>query len=104
MGAVAGTGMRAEPWVDAPDKARDSSRRARRTGLTVVSGLSTAVGFGVHVALTGSVSAALGSEGVGLAHAVPVAARIAYALAIVTGVWRISSPVPGSRFGPSART
>ena len=57
--------------------------------LTVASGLFTAAGFGLHVALAGSVSAALGSEGAGLTHAVPAPVQITYALAIVAGVWFI---------------
>jgi Cd2+/Zn2+-exporting ATPase len=89
IAAVARTGMRAEPWIDTPDMKRVPQRRARRVGLTVASGLFTAVGFGLHVSFSGSVSAALGSEGAGLAPAVPVEARIAYAIAIVTGAWRI---------------
>jgi len=86
---VAKTGMRAEPWIDARDGNRAPRRRTSRTVLTVASGCLTAVAFGLHTALAGSISAALGSEGPGLTHAVPAPVQITYALAIVAGVWFI---------------
>ncbi|MBE3072789.1 MAG: heavy metal translocating P-type ATPase [Acidobacteria bacterium] len=89
VAAVAKTGMRAEPWVDAPHGARALRRGVSRTVLTVASGCFTAAGFGLHVALAGSVSAALGSEGAGLRHAVPAPVQVTYALAIVAGIWFI---------------
>ena len=87
--AVAKTGMGAEPWLEAPDASSPRRRGTTRTVLTVASGLLTAAGFGFHAALAGSLSAAVGSEGVGLTHGVPVPARIIYALAVLAGVWFI---------------
>ncbi len=87
--AVAKTGMRAEPWIAADEGERPRRRGTIRTVLTVASGLLTAAGFGFHAALAGSLSAAVGSEGVGLTHGVPVPARIIYALAVLAGVWFI---------------
>ena len=87
--AVAKTGMRAEPWIEAADGASPRRRGATRTVFTVASGLLTAAAFGWHAALAGGLSAALGSEGAGLGPAVPGAVQITYALAIVAGVWFI---------------
>ncbi len=85
--AVAGTGMRAEPWVEAPAAAtQDAHAWGLRDALVVASGLGTALGFGVHVAL-GGLAAAVGSEGAGLAEAVPWAARVPYAVAVAAGLW-----------------
>ncbi|MCX6545890.1 MAG: heavy metal translocating P-type ATPase [Acidobacteria bacterium] len=64
-------------------------RSTSRMVLTAASGLFTAVGFGLHAALAGSVSAALGSEGARLTHTVPAPVQVIYALAIAAGVWRI---------------
>ncbi|MDP2316969.1 MAG: heavy metal translocating P-type ATPase [Pseudomonadota bacterium] len=85
--AVAVTGMRAEPWVEAPAAAAPQKHAwGLRDGLVVASGLGTAVGFGTHVAL-GGLAAAVGSEGAGVAESVPWAAGIAYAVAIAAGLW-----------------
>jgi Cd2+/Zn2+-exporting ATPase len=83
MLAVAKTGMRAELWTE-PDT-REAVKRDPRDLMTVTSGLLLAAGFGVHVALAG-LSSAIGSEGAGLAHAVPLAARIIYFLSIAFGL------------------
>ena len=87
--AVAKTGMRAEPWVESAVGPSPRRPGATRTVLTVVSGLLTAAGFAWHAALTGSIGAALGAEGVGSTDGVPAQARVVYALAVLTGVWFI---------------
>ena len=88
VAAVAATGMRAEPWVEtrAPDLGHGWSPR---DSLVVASGLGTAVGFGVHVAM-GGLTAAIGSEGAGLAEAVPWPARLAYSVAVAAGLWVVA--------------
>ena len=86
--AVAGTGMRAEAWREG-DSA-DGSQRRLQVLLAAASGLSTATGFGVHAWLAGGIGAALGSEGLGVAEGVPLAAQALYLLAIVTGGWFIA--------------
>jgi Cd2+/Zn2+-exporting ATPase len=68
--AVAATGMRAEPWLESASGSAPSSSRSRRDLLTATSGVALAVGFGLHVAL-GGLTAAIGSEGTGLAEAAP---------------------------------
>ena len=87
--AGARTGMRAEPAAAAAQgKAIDLSfwRRRGRAVLTACSAALTAAGFATHAA-TGGVVAALGSEGAGVSHAVPMAAIVFYAGAIVSGGW-----------------
>ncbi len=78
LAAVAATGMRAEPWVQAR-KAEAGHTWSSRDALVVGSGLGTAAGFGLHVAMAG-LTAAVGSEGAGLAEVVPWPARLAYGL------------------------
>jgi Cd2+/Zn2+-exporting ATPase len=87
--AVARTGMRAEPWRDAtPARAEGEFwQRQGRTITTVSSGLLVLVGFVVHVVLAGGLGAAIGSEGLGVVHHVPLAARIPYLLAVLTAFW-----------------
>jgi hypothetical protein len=65
--------MHAEPWTpedDAKSGGEEARLRRRRPLLTVASGLFGAAAFATHVALTGGVLEALGSEGAGLAHTV----------------------------------
>ena len=89
VGAVAKTGMRAEPWIEAADGLSRRRSGTTRAVLTVASGLLTAVGFGLEAALAGGLGAALGSGGLGSTHGVPAQARIIYALAVLAGVWFI---------------
>jgi Cd2+/Zn2+-exporting ATPase len=89
--AVARTGLRAEVWRD-DEPTVDPGRfwqRQGRTILTAASGLLTLAGFLLHVWLAGSIQAALGSEGLGLAHRVPLAVQALYALGILAGAWYI---------------
>jgi Cd2+/Zn2+-exporting ATPase len=88
--AVARTGMRAQPWREVRVGEESSAwSRHGRTALTVASGLAALLGFGLHVALAGSVRAAIGSEGLGGSHVVPGASRCFYAAAIVAGLWSV---------------
>src|SRR5690606_15914393 len=80
--AVARTGMRAEVW-QGDEKVSDRGRFWERRGraiLTLASGLLSLAGFLTHVSLAGGVQAALGSEGMGIAHEVPLVAMVLYAL------------------------
>jgi Zn2+/Cd2+-exporting ATPase len=89
--AVERTGMGAQVWEDDPGRLAPEGfwQRRGRTVLTAVSGVSTLAGFAVHAALAGGVSQAVGSEGMGIAAGVPLAARALYALAILTGIWSV---------------
>jgi len=89
--AVAHTGLRAEVWTGeetASDRGRFRQRRGR-TALTTASGAFTLTGFLSHVWIAGGVQAAIGSEGMGLAHDVPAVTKALYALGILSGVWFI---------------
>jgi Cd2+/Zn2+-exporting ATPase len=57
--------------------------------LTAVSGLLSLAGFLFHTWTAGGVMAALGSEGMGQSHHVPVVAQVLYACGIVAGAWYI---------------
>jgi Cd2+/Zn2+-exporting ATPase len=90
--AVHATGMRAEPWREG-EHARAGSTLWERQGHTIttaVSGLALASGFALHAILAGSIRDALGSEGLAVAHGVPMAARVLYGLAIVAGGWFVA--------------
>lgn len=89
--AVARTGMRAEVWRNELSDTRDNGfwQRRGRTVLTVASGLFTALGFLVHTWTAGGFQAALGAEGMGTAHDVPLAARALYGLGVLAGAWYV---------------
>jgi Cd2+/Zn2+-exporting ATPase len=83
--AVARTGMHADEWVPDRQAAVDADARHRRiqAALTAASGFSTIVGVALHTWLTGSIATALHVTGEGAAT--PLAAIVAYALAIGLG-------------------
>jgi Cd2+/Zn2+-exporting ATPase len=89
--AVDRTGMRAQIWKEGSEEAEPSGiwQRRGRTILTALSGLATLGGFAAHAGIAGGVAEALGSEGAGLAHTVPLTARALYAIAILAGVWTV---------------
>ncbi|MFN0149254.1 MAG: heavy metal translocating P-type ATPase [bacterium] len=89
--AVARTGMRATISSDeAGDRAVVNERSAgRQTALTIASGVFGVAGFLAHAAVEGG-AAALGSEGMGQGHAVPLAARVLYMLSIVAAAWNVA--------------
>jgi Cd2+/Zn2+-exporting ATPase len=89
--AVARTGMKAEPWDDRVTQSKDggTGQRRLRMLLTTMSGVFVLLGFLAHVRIAGSLRGALGSEGMGLAHGVPVVSEIFYALAILSGAWYV---------------
>lgn len=89
--AVARTGMWAEVWRDAGQgAAKDGTwQRHGRTIATIASGILALIGFVVHVILFGGISAAIGSEGLGIVHKVPLAARVPYLLAVLVALWYI---------------
>ena len=84
--AVRRTGMRAEPWREGRPE-EGFWRRRGRTVSVVVAALLLAAGFVVHSWLAGGALAALAGEGAGEAHAVPLAARLLYLLAMLAGGW-----------------
>jgi len=89
MMAVARTGMRAEVWRQGEQVADHGGLWQRRgqTILTAASGLFVVLGFLTHAWAEGGFLAAFGTEGVGVVHCVPLAAKGLYALSILAGVW-----------------
>lgn len=91
IGAVTRTGLRAEVWGDAARGALNEGawQRHGRTMTTIASGTLASIGFAVHAVFAGGVSAAIGSEGLGVSHHVPWAAQSSYLLAVLTGLWHV---------------
>ena len=89
LDAVRRTGMRAEEWLEpsAERAALSAWEQHGRVVLTIASGLLLLCGFVTHAALAGSVRGALGSEGLGLIHDVPIVVRVLYFVGIVAGAW-----------------
>ncbi len=82
------TGMRAEDWDDRnPESETGFWLTYGRTILTSASGLFGCAGFLSHVLISGGLAEAFGSEGMGIAHGVPVVSVILYLAGIVTGTW-----------------
>lgn len=79
-------GLAAEPWRAEGDDGSNDRLRRRRLISTVVSGSATVAGFLLHAALAGGFGAAFGREGMGGGHAVPLAARLVYAVAVLAGL------------------
>ena len=91
IAAVGRTGMRAEAWRDQSAGADQKMfrERRRRAILTGISGAALLTGFITQAVLAGSILGAIGREGVGVAHQIPVAVRVLYSLAIVAGGWYV---------------
>ena len=86
--AVNKTGMRAEVWKDGePETKSGFWIDYGRTILTTASGLFGIAGFLSHAFIAGGVTNALGSEGMGIAHGVPVVSIIVYMIGILAGTW-----------------
>ncbi|MBX3465496.1 MAG: cadmium-translocating P-type ATPase [Planctomycetes bacterium] len=89
VAAIAATGMKATPVGDVstvPDPGTWWSRHGR-AATTAGSGVAAALGLTVHALLAGDFFAALGSEGMGVADAVPLPARAAYLVSVILGAW-----------------
>jgi Cd2+/Zn2+-exporting ATPase len=88
IAAVAKTGMRAEPWRDSSREISEPIRWVRlgRTTLTAVSGLLLCTGFIIHVVVSGWRGAIGGQEG----PTMPLASRLLYVGAAITGAWYVA--------------
>lgn len=88
---VARTGMSAELWASAEQTATRSETRTwwrdARTAMTALSGSFIVVGFCIHLVLSGSWLAAFAPEHAGAGGVMPIAVRILYFLAVITGAW-----------------
>jgi Cd2+/Zn2+-exporting ATPase len=91
VSAIHQTGMRAEIWDEecSSEPANGWWGQYDRVILTTASGLLLLAGFCTHAAVAGSLTAALGSEGMGVSHAVPLGARLVYSAAMVAGAWLV---------------
>ena len=89
--AVKRTGMRGESWAQGREEPAEQGvwKRRERTLLTAASGVAGAAGLITHAAMRGGFAEAWGSEAAGLAYPIPMAARLLYAAAIVTGTWHV---------------
>lgn len=89
--AVARTGMQADVWAERNEAQSDDVRWCRdsRSLLTAASGVFGLVGLLTHTWLAGGLATALGSEGMGVAGAVPLPAIIFYLIGIAAGVWHV---------------
>ncbi len=86
--AVDKTGMRAEVWSDeAPATSGNFWQTRGRAILTTVSGVFGAAGFASHAVIADGFADAIGSEGMGIAHGVPLVSVCLYLIGILAGVW-----------------
>jgi len=90
VAAVRRAGLGAERWADGGGGEASERLRRRRFGSTLVSGAGALGGFVLHAALAGGMAAAVGGEGLGSGHEVPLAARLAYALGITAGLFTVA--------------
>lgn len=92
LAAIQRTGMRAQ-WLEkesGPGRLEAPDPRKRTLlKLTAVSGVSLALGFGAHLLSSGSFREAWGSEDTGHSHALPLPAIVLYAIAVISGIWRV---------------
>ncbi len=89
--AAAGVGLRAEVLAEDPALRvlNEPHEHRTRSSLTILSGVFTAAGFVTHAALAGGLGAAIGAEGLGQAHRVPLPAMVLYGLGIICGAWTV---------------
>lgn len=87
--AVARAGLRAQPWTERAGQRSRSHASAGRGRLftTVASGVCLGAGFFLHAWMTGGAASALGAEGIGVRHDVPVATRLIYLAGILSAGW-----------------
>lgn len=89
--AVTRTGLRAEPWKEGPIGRSPLHAPAGRVRLitTLVSGLCLVAGFSRHVWLSGGIASAIGAEGAGVRHEVPLSTRLVYLVGILSAGWLV---------------
>ena len=88
--AVALAGLQAEVWADGSKPITTTNwQRHGRLILTTASGIFTLTGFIIHALLAGSIRMALGSEGLGIGHPMPLPSILFYGAGILAGVWYV---------------
>ena len=92
LAAVARAGLKAA--IDSPRKSHPAAapvgQRYARIVVTVVGGALAVAGFVLHAFLAGSPLDALGKEGLGGGHGVPLVSRLLYLVSIVAGSWFVA--------------
>ena len=88
--AVSKTGMMAEIWKEKKSAEETFWQRKKRTIVTAISGLAVALGFTLHALINGSLMEAIGSEGLGIAHEVPLPAKLFYFIGVIAGTFYIA--------------
>lgn len=83
--AIATTGMKAAPWVDAPARGETLWDRKGRQIMAAVSGASLLAGFIIHGLSSGSLLLALLAHGEGETATLP--AILCFVAAMATGIW-----------------
>jgi Cd2+/Zn2+-exporting ATPase len=84
-------GLKAELWrTDRQSSTAGTTwQRLSKVFLTAASGLFSLGGFVAHAIAAGGLSEALGHEGVGHSHVVPLAAKLLYTMGIIAGAWHV---------------
>ena len=90
LNAVRRAGLTAEPWQETGSSQASRRLRRRRFASTLVAGVATVSGLVAHGVVAGGLAQALGSEGLGGGHAVPLVARAIYALGIAAGLFTVA--------------
>ena len=92
LAAVRRAGLVAEPWLSESDRSGGAGARLRQRRLlsTVVAGAATAAGFILHTIVAGNLGAALGRDTAGSEAAVPLLARLAYSIAVLSGLLTVA--------------
>ncbi len=89
--AVSHTGVRIKVLENGKQVAPEQPHRTSwlRPVLTAASGVFTFTAFITHASIAGGIASALGAEGMGVTHQVPLTARALYTLAVISGVWLV---------------
>ncbi len=92
IAAIERTGMHAEIWKDDTEHDDDIDfwSRNKRIVLTTLSGFFGVFGLLSHALQAEGVVDALSSEGMGIAHGVPVLSRTLYSIGILAGLWLVA--------------
>jgi len=89
--AVSRTGMHVVALKQPGDYAQIKLHKKMwlRPALTATSGVFTLAAFVTHALIAGDIAPALGLEGVGVTHQIPLVAKTLYTLAVMSGVWLV---------------
>jgi Zn2+/Cd2+-exporting ATPase len=91
ISAVSKTGMRAEIWREnaSGDAPESFFQKHQRAAIAVASFSSLIAGFVAHAIIARSFAEAVGREGLGASHDVPILARLFYSGCILAALWLV---------------